>query len=529
MFKKIELHHRKILILILLIAILVRLLFVSQFPSGVHEDEAGMAYDAWSIANYGVDRYLNHNPVYLINFGGGQSALYTYLAALCIKILGFSIFVVRLPAVFLSIITIVFSYLIVKKIKSVQEALMFAFLIAICPWHIMQSRWGLDCNLLCSFIAIDLFLLLSSSKSWHYILSGFAIGITLYTYALSYIMLPCFLLFLIIYLLYIKKITLKNILIMAIPIIILGFPLLFVQIINMFHIDTIHLGFITIPNLLSYRISEIGLQYILPNLNIFKMNNVFQLLFGYDHNEFNSFRAFGTMYYILIPFVVYGFYLSAKQCISSIKEKKFCISTIFFIQFVTIFICVLLFSDLQLYKLNALFIPCLYFASIAFLKVINNHKLLLIVVLLILTIFFALFIYYYFTNINEKAGVAFNNDIIPLISYLNSKEEYGSKPIYIETDGIQQYIYVLLADKISPYDFYHSMQVVKTSNYNTFEVISFGKYTFLTYGEINDNTIYVVENINYFRQESADTLKQQLEEANFRKEEWNGFSIYYKI
>ena len=76
-----EKHRTKILFVILTIAILVRVLFITKAPGGIHEDEAGMAYDAYSIAEYGVDRYLNHFPVYFINFGGGQSALYAYIVA----------------------------------------------------------------------------------------------------------------------------------------------------------------------------------------------------------------------------------------------------------------------------------------------------------------------------------------------------------------------------------------------------------------------------------------------------------------
>lgn len=524
--EKIEKHHKKILLFILLIAILSRLLFISQAPSGIHEDEAGMAYDAWSISEYGVDRYLNSYPVYLINFGGGQSALYAYLAALFIKLLGFSLFTVRLPAALLSIFSIFISYLTVKKLKGIKEALLFTFLITICPWHIMQSRWGLDCNLLCSFIVIDIYLLISSKKTWQYIFTGIAIGLTLYTCALSYIMLPCFILILLIYMLYIKKITIKNILIMAIPIIILALPLLLVQIVNFANVGTINLGFITIPKLPSYRISEIGPQNIITNLNIFRSNNIFQLLFGYDHNEFNSFSEFGTMYYILIPFILYGFYIAIKNCILDVKLKKLSISTVFLIQFVTIFICVLFFSELQLYKLNALFIPCLYFATLGIIALSKTSKAISVTILIIVTTLFGIFIYYYFVNINQKMGVAFNNDLIPLVNYINSNKEYKDKFVHIESDGIQQYIYVLLAEKTTPYEFSSTMKIAK-SGYNTYEVIAFGKYTFLSYTEIDKDTIYIIENTNYFRQRLSDTLKQKLEKANFQKEEWNGFSIYY--
>ena len=68
--KKIIVNNKiKILFtIILLIAIFIRIYRVQEIPHGLNVDEAGMAYDAYCLANYGTDRYLNHLPVYLINF-----------------------------------------------------------------------------------------------------------------------------------------------------------------------------------------------------------------------------------------------------------------------------------------------------------------------------------------------------------------------------------------------------------------------------------------------------------------------------
>ena len=68
-------------------------------------------HDAYCIANYGTDRYGNSNPVYMINYGGGQSALYTYLAAILIKVFGYSLTVIRIPALVFSIIYLIFAFL----------------------------------------------------------------------------------------------------------------------------------------------------------------------------------------------------------------------------------------------------------------------------------------------------------------------------------------------------------------------------------------------------------------------------------
>ena len=68
-------------------------------PNGFHIDEAAVAYDAWSLANFGIDRNLKSWPVYLINFGTGQNVLYCYVLALLYKIFGFSQWMIRVPAV----------------------------------------------------------------------------------------------------------------------------------------------------------------------------------------------------------------------------------------------------------------------------------------------------------------------------------------------------------------------------------------------------------------------------------------------
>ena len=129
MQQKINKYSKQIFLAVLIIAILVRVIWVCSIPSGMHEDEAGLAYDAYCIANYGVDRYLNHLPVYFTNFGGGQSALYVYLTAFLIKIFGLNLFVVRLPSIIFSVLAIIFSYLTVKKLKNTNTALLFLFFI----------------------------------------------------------------------------------------------------------------------------------------------------------------------------------------------------------------------------------------------------------------------------------------------------------------------------------------------------------------------------------------------------------------
>lgn len=164
-------YYKIIFLIILLLAIFLRTYKIETIPNGMHVDEVGMAYDAYTLQEYGVDRYLNKLPVYMINYGGGQSALYTYTTAILIKLLGNNLISIRLPAVIFSVLSIICIYKMVKKFKGHKSALLVMFLFTIMPWHIMQSRWGLDCNLLSSMITISIYLLSISKKPIQYIIT----------------------------------------------------------------------------------------------------------------------------------------------------------------------------------------------------------------------------------------------------------------------------------------------------------------------------------------------------------------------
>lgn len=501
---------------ILVIAVLSRIILIDKFPLGLHEDEAGMMYDAYALAEYGTDRYLNENPVYLVNFGGGQSIMYAAITSILFKIFGVSTLIARIPSALFSILAIILAYVLSRKYIGKKYAVILAYLITICPWHIMQARWGLDCNLLSSFIMISVYTFLNAKKDWHFIISGMFWGLTLYTYALSYIMLPIFFLSLSGYLLYVKKITLKQIIITILPIFVLAIPLILLQIVNITGKGSIKFGPFIIPMLYNYRVSEIGFGNIINNLTT--KNNIFKLLFVADHNLFNSFTEFGTIYYLLIPFVLGGLIINVKETTNSLKNKEFTLRTVFLIQFVTIFLSLLIVSDLQLYKLNPLFIMLLTFGTDGILWVYNKKKILGNIIIGILIVSFIVFLFFYFRNINKKIGVSFNSDLIPLVEYL--EEEYSNKEIVLKTDAIQTYIYVLLGTKMSPYDFYNSAQMYRVGE--DLAIPKVGRYSFIT-GNIEKNKIYVIEDTEYIKEEN---LIKQLEQEGFKRHNYNNFLIY---
>lgn len=475
--------YYKILILILFILTIFTSVFkLGAVPAGLHVDEAGMAYDALSLSKYGVDRYLNHFPVYLINYGGGQSAMYAYLVALLIKIFGFGIIIIKTPAVILRLLIFICGFLIIKNENDKLKSLTFLFLLAIVPYFIMQSRWGLDCNLLVGFLTIAVcFFIQSVMKNSNKLLliSGVFFGLSLYTYALSYIIIPIFLILICVYLLYIRKLNIKKIIILGVPVFIFALPLVLMILVNNGFINEIR-GIITIPLIKEYRGAEISLT------NIFRNLYIIPVILGFDGLIWNATPYFGTIYYFLVPFFIIGFIICLKKFYRSIKQKDFNINIIFIFWFFSVLICQLLISGPNINKANAIFVPIIYFAAIGIVDITKKIRPLLLLIFLILIINFGVFFNYYFYHYNNeiKREYLFATDYLDAIEYTKRLEKGN---VYIDNVACQEYIYVLLSNSVSPYDY--SRDNIKTS-YNNVEIT----YTFNIPKDINSDSVYIIGN-----------------------------------
>lgn len=291
-------------------------------PNGLHIDEAAMAYGAYSLVNYGVDRYLKSWSVYMLNFDGGQSILYCYLCAFLFKLFDFSLWLVRLPAVIFSFFTLIFGMLLVKKAFPGKPLLMFAAggIILICPYFIQASRFGLDCNLMLGMSTIFLYVFtwaMDTGKYRWFILAGITGGLVLYTYAISYLVLPIFLLFAVIYDIRIRKFSFVKWLSMAIPMGLLAFPLVLEQYINVFDLEEIHLGIFTITKMSGYRVGEIG------HFQWKSFVETLKSIFIGDRFPYNSIPGYPTLYYVTIPLAALGLMHALFVLGKSIKEREF--------------------------------------------------------------------------------------------------------------------------------------------------------------------------------------------------------------
>ncbi|WP_029232810.1 ArnT family glycosyltransferase [Butyrivibrio sp. VCB2006] len=312
------------IILVLLLGIAVKCIKFGVLMDQTQSDEMGSGYDAYCLLHYGTDRYGYSWPVYFINYGGGQNALYTYVCVLTIKLLGYSKFAIRLPALLFSALGGIFGTLLTGQLikdtnKSHKAMLLFAILYAVAPYTFMASRFALESNLMFSCSTVFLYFLVRAhreKKNLFYLLSGIFAGITLYTYAIAYIVLPVMLFLSIIYMIRTKQVNLINVVLFIVPLAILAMPLILVQYVNYFDKEQFQLGIFTITKFREYRSGEISFDDFFPG--IFK--GYFSVL-CYDGLGYNTNKNFFTFYPMSIPFFFYGFYILVKKAIVSIKER----------------------------------------------------------------------------------------------------------------------------------------------------------------------------------------------------------------
>ena len=359
-------------ILLLGLFVFTRVYRILDLPNGIHIDEAGMAYDAWCLSEFGYDRHYDSWPLYLRNFGGGQSSLYAFICAGLFKVFGYHLFWVRLPGILFSAITVMFGSLTVKHIYPEQKWMHYgtAFLLTICPYFILASRFGLDCNLFLGASTVFLYCFIKAQESGkyrYYILAGIAAGITLYTYVISYMVLPTFLVIAFIYALITHKFEFKKWLVMALPLVLLAAPLVAIQMINMFDLPQMKLGVFTLTKLEFYRASEIGMP------TIANLKALVKSIFVNDPWPYNSVPGFWLLYGVSAPLFVLGAIKSLVQFVKTIAKREQKGQHYLLLWFAVCFIIGAL-TETNSNKINAIFFVVIYITMEGFLAVVSFVK-----------------------------------------------------------------------------------------------------------------------------------------------------------
>lgn len=493
-----EKKYYRILMIILIIGMFLRIVDIYKLPNAQNVDEISSGYEAFAISNYGIDRNGNFIPAFLVAWGGGQNALLTYLIIPFIKIFGLSIFSIRLPMAILGCISLWIMFLLLKKIGNKKIAIIGLAFFAICPWHIMKSRWGLESNLFPDLILIFIYLFIKGieeKKIWYYI-SFVIAGLSAYSYGTSYFFLPAFIIPLLLIFIKKRKITIKE---AIIGLTITGFvamPIVLYVIINTFDLNQINLPFMTIPKLDVNRYQEItsifSKNFISDSISNLKTG--IELMYKQmDYLPWNYLSGYGTIYIFSIVFTIIGI----TNTIIKDKWIKIEYEYVFNICFIVSIILMLICSP-NINRVNIIWIPIIYYTIIGICVVINADKRFIISIVILYSISFSMFILEYGAE-NADNYFTFEGDLEEVIKYVS---EIKDKQIYITNQIKEGYIHVLFYTKYNPNEFVNTVKYYNEGE--EFEQVkSFGNYHFEEIRDLENSkqNVYIInkENIEDYK------------------------------
>ncbi|HBK62405.1 MAG TPA: glycosyl transferase [Cyanobacteria bacterium UBA11166] len=187
------------LLIVILIAALLRVCFLSTIPNGFHQDEATIGYDAYSFLKTGRNQYGEFLPLFSKAFGDYNESMSRFITVPFIWIFGLTEFATRLPVALIGTITVLILYYLVKELFRERIALYSALFFAISPWHIQFSRIAYTAILVPFFFCLALLFFLRSLRQPKYLsLSAIPFGLSIYTYNPARVFIPTFMLCLVI-------------------------------------------------------------------------------------------------------------------------------------------------------------------------------------------------------------------------------------------------------------------------------------------------------------------------------------------
>jgi 4-amino-4-deoxy-L-arabinose transferase-like glycosyltransferase len=235
---------------VVFVGALLRLWALDSLPPGLNQDEAASGYDAWALLHYGIDRNGMRHPVYLISWGSGQYALYSYLCMPWIALLGLGPLAVRLPNALLGIASLPLLFAFARRVADTPTALVATALLAISPWAVLASRIAVDANAFPPILLAGAWLLAASAERPWNLPAAFAVfALALYAYGTAFAVVPAFLGLACAYLWWHGRLRRAPLAVACGVFALLALPSALYLLINFFQLESIETPLFTIPRL----------------------------------------------------------------------------------------------------------------------------------------------------------------------------------------------------------------------------------------------------------------------------------------
>ena len=225
---------------------------------------------------------------------------------------------------------------------------------------------------------------------------------------------------------------------------------------------------------------------------------------------------FGTMYYVSLPVIIYGFVCCLRRSLKNIHKKTWSWNDQMLILFFSAFIISILICNQSVNKLCALYVPLIYFFVVGFTNFFKKSRLAGFLLVGILTVNSFLFIKYYFSDfqndLNKNVLVGSINDLTEALNFADSVNR-NDETIYV-LDPHQTHILVALVKGIDPVTF-NQQKVL--SGYDGY-VKSIGKYRFQL-DAVLPECIYIFRDI--------EKIPDDPKIYGFDVEQFGSYTVYY--
>lgn len=475
--------------LFLAVGVFARCFMFTGVPADINQDEAFAGYNAYTLLTTARDSFGFRMPVYLTAWGSGMNALESYLMVPFVALFGLKVWVIRLPMLLAGIFSLVAIYKLVKMYVGARQALAALFVLAIAPWHIMLSRWGLESNLAPAFVLFGIYFFAKGVERPKFlVLSALFYGLSLYAYATIWAVIPFMILLQVAYLFWIRKLRNCRYTWIALAVLlVLGVPLLLFMLVNQGRMDAISLPFLSIPKLLYFRDSEISFEKIPENIG-----NLFSILtLQSDGLPWNFTEKFGIFYPISIPFFFVGLLWSIEGAWKGLRAR---IATLDF--FVLVWLAagfaIGILINVNINRVNLLFIPMLVMIARGLYVVFNylNPKA-LVIPFAVYACMFVSFENHYFTDYRNSIAWNFCRGIEDAMTFVET--ELKDAPVVNVERGVS-WPRVLFFAKPELSDF---LQTVGYTNYPAafLDASRFGRYHFyFDKNRMDGTSVYLLNN-----------------------------------
>lgn len=452
----------------------------TSVPGGLNSDEADAGYEAYSLLHHGTDKWGNKWPSYFISWGSGQNVLQSYLDIPVIDVGGLTSFTVRLVPAVLGVLAVVMLYYVLR-FSSEALALAGSFVLAIMPWAVMSSRWGLESNILPFFILFGVFSFIYSQKSKYkkflIPLSLVPFALALYAYIVAVFIIPILLLG--IFIVYRKEILKEktSYLISLIVAFIVSIPI-DVFLIENFVLHRVpraftHLPF-SAPLLLQNRLSQVNDQaggFFWSNLHFYTSG--FSDIFPWANMPGYAPAA------VYLPLAVIGAVIAFKGKNKILKVFAWWFIASFSLSFIV---------SLDDIRANTFIIPLITLSALTVVTVVSDLKKqrrssVLIAIVLLLVSYNAVFFVDYFSNYNNENNTGtfyFNMGLNNAIKEAQ-KVAGPNTNIYISDSINLNYVYALFYLKADSLDFqtHSNYSIATVDGSRIFQVQNYRHYYFV--------------------------------------------------